>query len=456
MKVHLVSLGCPKNQVDAELMLGHLRQAGLSLVDRPEQADCLVVNTCAFIDRAKTESIETILHLAALKAERPGRRLVVTGCLPQRYGAELLGELPEVDAILGTGELHRIVDLVRRADARREWVAGAPPGYVYDAVTPRVRRDRVPYAYVKIAEGCSMGCTFCAIPAMRGRHRSRALADVVREVEALARDGVQEVVLVSQDTLAYGKDLPGPDRPDFGDLVLALSETTVPWLRFLYLHPAHVTEALIAKLARARVLPYLDMPIQHADDGMLRAMRRGVTRRRMAEIVEAWRRAIPGATLRTTVLVGFPGETEAAFEAVLEFLEVARFDRVGVFTYSAEEGTPAASLPDPVPAEVAAERARLVQETGDRIAWPRQTALCGTVQDVLVDGPSQDPAFLWEGRTAAQAPEIDGVVYLGNARGVRRGVRPGGREATVSPGARLSVEIVEVDGYDLVGAVAVA
>src|SRR5439155_268268 len=187
----------------------------------------------------------------------------------------------------------------------------------------------------------------------------RALADVVREVEALARDGVQEVVLVSQDTLAYGKDLPGPDRPDFGDLVLALSETTVPWLRFLYLHPAHVTEALIAKLARARVLPYLDMPIQHADDGMLRALR-------------------------------------------------------------------------------------------------RQTALCGTVQEVLVDGPSQDPAFLWEGRTAAQAPEIDGVVYLGNARGLRRGVRPGGREAAVSPGARLSVEIVEVDGYDLVGAVAVA
>jgi ribosomal protein S12 methylthiotransferase len=451
MNVHLVSLGCPKNQVDAELMLGHLRGAGVTLVDRPDQADCLVVNTCAFIDRAKTESIETVLALAQLKTAEPGRRLVVTGCLAQRYGAALLDELPEVDAILGTGELHRIVDVVRRQDARREWVAGAPPGYVYDATTPRVRLHAVPYAYVKIAEGCNMGCSFCAIPGMRGRHRSRPLADVVREVEGLARAGVQEVVLVSQDTLAYGTDLPGPERPDFGDLVLALSETAVPWVRFLYLHPAHVTDALIAKVARARVLRYLDMPIQHADDGILRAMRRGVTRCRMGAIVEAWRQAIPGATLRTTVLVGFPGETDAAFEALLEFLEAARFDRVGVFTYSAEEGTPAASLPDQVPDEVAAERARLVEETGDRIAWPRQTTLLGTIQEVLVDGPSQDPAFAWEGRTVAQAPEIDGVVYLGSAT-----PSPGRPAVTLRPGTRLPVRIVEVDGYDLVGAVAVA
>ena len=444
MNVHLVSLGCPKNQVDAELMLGHLKDSGVTLVDRPEGADCLIVNTCAFIDRAKQESIETILQLATLKAEAPGRRLVVTGCLPQRYGAALLDELPEVDAILGTGELHRIVDVVRRRDTRREWVTGAPPGYVYGTGEPRVRIERAPYAYVKIAEGCSMGCTFCAIPGMRGRHRSRPLAEVVREVDAMARDAVQEVVLVSQDTLAYGKDLPGPARPDFGDLVLALSETAVPWLRFLYLHPAHVTDGLVDKLARARALPYLDMPIQHADDGILRAMRRGVTARRMAEIVAALRQAMPTATLRTTVLVGFPGETEAAFERLLEFLETACFDRVGVFTYSAEEGTPAAGLPDPVPADVALERARLVEEAGDRLAWPRQIALRGTVQEVLVDGPSQDPAFRWEGRTAAQAPEIDGVVYLRAAA-----ARPPG--AGIRPGARIPVEITEVDGYDLVG-----
>jgi len=437
MNVHLVSLGCPKNQVDAELMLGTLARAGVVLVEHPAGADCLVVNTCAFIERAKAESIDAILELAAWKAKAPGRRLVVTGCLPQRYGAALLAELPEVDAILGTGELHRVVDVVRGLDARREWVTSAPPGYVYRADAPRVRLGRVPYAYVKIAEGCDMGCTFCAIPLMRGRHRSRPLADVVAEVEALGRAGVAEVVLVSQDTLAYGKDLPGPDRPDFGDLLLAAGETPVPWVRSHYLHPAHLHDRLIAKLARARALPYLDMPIQHADDGVLRAMRRGVTRRRMAEIVAALRDAMPGATLRTTVLVGFPGETDAAFDTLLTFLEETAFDRLGVFTYSAEEGTPAASRRDGVPADVAAERARLVEETQDRVVWPRQQALLGTVQEVLVDGPSEDPAFPWEGRTAAQAPEIDGVVYL--------------RAAALRPGQRVPVRIVEVDGYDLVG-----
>ena len=282
-----------------------------------------------------------------------------------------------------------------------------------------------------------MGCTFCAIPLMRGRHRSRPLADIVTEVAALARDGVQEVVLVSQDTLAWGKDLPGPGRSDFGDLLLALSETAVPWLRYLYLHPKHVTDGLVAKLGQARALPYIDMPIQHADDGVLRAMRRGVTGRRMAEIVLAMREAIPGATLRTTVLVGFPGESEAAFESLLAFLDAVRFDRVGSFVYSAEEGTPAAALPDPVPADVAEERARAVQETQDRMAWERQEALLGSIQDVLIDGPSQDPAFAWEGRTAAQAPEIDGVVYV--------------RDRDLRPGLRVPVEIVEVDGYDLVG-----
>ena len=214
----------------------------------------------------------------------------------------------------------------------------------------------------------------------------------------------------------------------------------MPWIRYLYLHPAHVTDALVAKLGRARALPYVDMPIQHADDGVLRAMRRGVTRRRMAEIVGKVREAIPGVTLRTTVLVGFPGETEAAFETLLEFLDEVRFDRVGSFVFSAEEGTPAAALPDPVPADVAAERARLVQETQDRLTWERPIARVGSVHEVLVDGPSEDPAFAWEGRTAAQAPEIDGVVYL--------------RDRALAPGRRVPVEIVEVDGYDLVGSLA--
>ena len=287
MKVHLTTLGCPKNQVDSELMLGMLASAGVEVAATPAEADCLVVNTCAFIDRAREESVGAILELAGLKDEGRSRSLIVTGCLSQRYGRELLAELPEVDAILGTGEIERIVELVAQVRGRKDWVEGAPPGYLYDAATPRLLTSSAPYAYVKIAEGCDMGCAFCAIPQFRGRHRSRPLPDIVAEVEGLAARGIQEAILVSQDTLAYGKDLPG--NGDIGDLLLALSDTAVQWIRPMYLHPAHVNDRLLAKWQRARVLPYLDMPIQHGDDEILRRMRRGVTARRMKEIFEAFR-----------------------------------------------------------------------------------------------------------------------------------------------------------------------
>ena len=435
MKVHLTTLGCPKNQVDSEIMLGMLARAGVEVAATPVEADCLVVNTCAFIDRAREESVGAILELARLKEEGRARFLIVTGCLSQRYGRELLAELPEVDAILGTGELERIVELVAQARGRKDWVERAPPGYLYDAATPRLLTSRAPYAYVKIAEGCDMGCAFCAIPQFRGQHRSRPLRDIVAEVEGLAQRGIQEAILVSQDTLAYGKDLPG--NGDIGDLLLALSDTPVPWIRPMYLHPAHVNDRLLAKWRRARVLPYLDMPIQHADDEILRRMRRGVTARRMKEIFEAFRAAIPGVTVRTTVLAGFPGESEAHFQNLLDFIEDVRFDRLGVFTYSLEDGTPAAMVADQVPPEVMAERARIVQDAQDRIAWERQKNLYGTVQAVLVDGPSEDPAFPWEGRMAGQAPEIDGVVYL--------------RDRLLTPGRFARIRIVEVEGYELVG-----
>jgi ribosomal protein S12 methylthiotransferase len=434
MKVHLTTLGCPKNQVDSELMLGMLAQAGFPLAEHPEDADCLIINTCAFIDQARQESVETILELAQLKTRGRARSLIVTGCLTQRYGAEILAEMPEVDGILGTSGLERIVDLVRQSANRQDWASEAPPGYLYEAATPRLLTTRVPYAYVKIAEGCDMGCTFCAIPQFRGRHRSRPLGDIVTEVAGLARQGIQEAILVSQDTLAYGRDLPG--NGDIGDLLLALSDTRIPWIRPMYLHPAHVNERLVDAWRRARVVPYLDLPVQHGDDGILRAMRRAVTARRMKDVLAAFRAAIPGLTVRTTVLVGFPGETEAAFENLLRFLEEARFDRLGVFTYSPEQGTPSAGWPGQVPAELAAERAALVQDTQDRIAWERSETLVGAVQDVLVDGPSQDPAFPWEGRTAGQAPEIDGVVYL---------------RGRFQPGTFARVRIVEVEGYELVG-----
>src|SRR6202795_724608 len=435
MKVHFTTLGCPKNQVDSELMLGMLARAGHWTGRAAEGAECLVVNTCAIIDRAREESVNTILDLAQLKERGRARSLIVTGCLTQRYGGEILKEIPEVTAILGTSELDKIVALVNQADGRQDWVTSAPPGYLYDATTPRLLTTRMPYAYVKIAEGCDMGCTFCAIPQFRGAHRSRRLTDIVAEVEGLARQGIQEAVLVSQDTLAYGRELPG--NGDIGDLLLALSDTRMPWIRPMYLHPAHVSDRLVDKWRRARVVPYLDMPVQHGDDAILRAMRRAVTARRMREIVAQFCQTIPGVTIRTTVLVGFPGETDGAFDNLLSFVEDTAFDRLGVFTYSVEEGTPAATMPDQVPAEVMAARAHQVQDLQDRLAWQRQKALYGTKQTVLVDGASADPAFPFEGRTAGQAPEIDGVVYL--------------RDPKLSPGRFAEVRIVEVDGYELVG-----
>ena len=435
MKVHLTTLGCPKNQVDSELMSGMLARAGHDVVDDRNVADCLVVNTCAFIDRAREESVNTILELAQVKARGRARSLIVTGCLSQRSGPELLAAIPEVDGILGTSDLHRILELVNQAGGREHWVGTAPPGYLYDAKTPRLITAKVPYAYVKIAEGCDMGCTFCAIPQFRGRHRSRPLADIVQEVEGLAARGIQEAILVSQDTLAYGRDIAG--NGDIADLLLALGETRMPWIRPMYLHPAHVNDRLIERWARARVVPYLDMPVQHGDDGVLRAMRRAVTARRMREIVRAFRDAIPGLTVRTTVLVGFPGESEAAFQGLLEFLEDVQFDRLGVFTYSPEEGTPSVGYADQVAPEIAAERAAIVQAQQDRRAFEQAAALTGTVTDVLVDGPSEDPAFAWEGRTAGQAPEIDGVVYL--------------RDRKLTPGRFARIRIVEVEGYELVG-----
>jgi ribosomal protein S12 methylthiotransferase len=437
VKVHLTTLGCPKNQVDSELMLGRLAAAGHAIAGRAEEAECLIVNTCAFIDRAREESVTTILELARLKERGACRALIVTGCLTQRYGAEILRELPEVDGILGTSGLERIVELVGQAANREDWASSAPPGYLYDAASPRLLTAAVPYAYVKIAEGCDMGCTFCAIPQFRGRHRSRPLRDVVAEVQGLAARGVQEAILVSQDTLAYGKDLPG--NGGIGDLLLALGDDTrMPWIRPMYLHPAHVTDRLLDTWSRARIVPYVDLPVQHGDDTVLRAMRRAVTARRMKDVVARFRQAIPGVTVRTTVLVGFPGETAQAFDNLLAFVEDVRFDRLGVFTYSPEAGTPSPGFAGQVDPEVAAERAAIVQDRQDAISWELNAKLAGAVVDVLVDGPSEDPAFAWEGRMAGQAPEIDGVVYLR------------GRD-DFTPGRFARVRIAEVEGHELVG-----
>ena len=384
MKVHLTTLGCPKNQVDSELMAGMLARAGVGLAERAEDAECLVVNTCAFIDRAREESVRTILELARLKGRGRCRALVVTGCLTQRYGADILREMPEVDGVLGTSGLERIVDLVRQTANRHDWASAAPPGYLYDAGTPRLVTARVPYAYVKIAEGCDMGCTFCAIPQFRGRHRSRPLADIVREVQGLAAAGVQEAILVSQDTLAYGRDLPG--NGDIGDLLLALGdETRMPWIRPMYLHPAHVGDRLVERWAGARVVPYLDLPVQHADDAILKAMRRAVTATRMQAIVATFRAAVPDVTVRTTVLVGFPGETDEDFARTLSLVREVEFDGAFTFRFSPREGTPATRMPDAVPDAVAAERLEALIAVVREVGRARAAAVVGTTHEVLVE-----------------------------------------------------------------------
>ena len=360
----------------------------------------------------------------------------MTGCLTQRYGGEILKEIPEVNAILGTSELDRIVALVNQADGRRDWVTSAPPGYLYDAKTPRLLTARLPYAYVKIAEGCDMGCTFCAIPQFRGKHRSRPRKDIVAEVEGLAARGIQEAILVSQDTLAYGRDLPG--NGDIGDLLLALSDTPMPWIRPMYLHPAHVNDRLIGKWRQARVRA---VP-RHARPARRRRRAEGDAARDHRPPDEGRHRGLPrgdpgpdGPHHRARRL---PRRDRARLrQSARPSWRTSAFDRLGVFTYSVEEGTPAADMADQVPAEVMAERAALVQETQDRLAWPRQKALFGTRQTVLVDGPSADRAFPFEGRLAGQAPEIDGVVLL--------------RDRRLTPGRFAEVSIAEVDGYELVG-----
>lgn len=435
--VYILSLGCPKNLVDSEVMSALLSRSGWSVTDRPDRAGTIVVNTCAFILPAKEESVEEILRMAAWKKKGRCRRLVVTGCLPQRYGDELARELPEVDLFLGTGDfpgilahLERLGEGPRRAPA----VHVGNPLYLMDASVPR-RVSTAFYGYLKIAEGCSNRCTYCIIPSIRGPFRSRPLDDLAAEAGRLAAEGTREIILIAQDTTAWGRDLRG--RPTLNGLLKRLCAIEGPrWIRLLYAYPKNITAELLATMAAEdKMCRYLDIPVQHIDDRVLKAMNRKGTSAFLRKKIDEIRRAVPGAALRTSLIVGYPGETEDAFERLLRFVEEARFESLGVFPYSPEEGTAAQRMPGQVPEEEKLRRQALVMEAQAAIADEIGLARIGAVEDVLIEGRTGRKDFPWRGRTRFQAPEIDGITYV--------------RDAALAPGEIVRCRINDAALYDL-------
>ena len=461
MKIGFVSLGCPKNLVDGEVMLGYARGAGHEITPAASDADVIVVNTCAFIDNAKQESIDAILEMAQQKRDGKCSRLVVTGCLAERYRDELRREIPEIDALLGTGELPGIVDAIAdrdpcavartaplvfhrkpgRTDRGPRTTDHERPTYLYDADTPRVLTTPKHFAYVKIAEGCDYTCAFCIIPTLRGEYRSRTRESIVAEARALAERGVKELLLISQDTTFYGID-----RQERGALATLLHELNrvdgLEWIRLLYLYPTTITDDVLTAMAECeKVCRYVDLPLQHASADVLKRMRRPGNRKTYDRLLARIRARVPGVTLRTTFIVGFPGETEADFADLEAFVEDTRFDHIGVFTYSHEEGTRAYAVKDDVPAATKRQRRDRLMTRQQRIVAGRQEERIGTEVRVLIDGSSPEHELVLQGRLEGQAPEIDPVVYLTDCD-------PSERAA----GQMISARIVAARGYDLVAA----
>ena len=445
MKVGLISLGCPKNLVDSEVMLGLAKQAGHELTQDAAAADVLVVNTCAFIDSAKQESIDTILEMARHKTTGSCRRLVVTGCMAERYRDELKKEIPEIDAVLGTGEVPDIVNAIGEG-ARplklfrpREVEVRGRPTYIYDAETPRYFATPRHYAYVKVAEGCDYKCAFCIIPTLRGAYRSRSDASIVKEARALASRGVKELLLISQDTTFYGID-----RGERGALARLLRELNtvdgLEWIRLLYLYPTTIDDATLGAMAECeKVCKYIDLPLQHASDPVLKRMTRPGTRTGYDALLTRIRDRVSGVSLRTTFIVGFPGETDADVDALCGFIADHAFDHVGVFTYSHEEGTSAFELANDVAAAEKGARQRRVMSVQKRLIRKRQHSRIGERTRVMVDGPSSDHDLVLKGRLSTQAPDIDASVFLTDCD-----------PSAFGPGDLVEVEIVGSRDYDLV------
>ena len=472
MKIGFLSLGCPKNLVDGEVMLGIARDAGHELTADAADAEVLVVNTCAFIDRAKQESIDAILEMAEHKKNGNCARLVVTGCLAERYRDELKKEIPEIDAVLGTGEVPDILTAIGDRAGIRGAGSGirfsdetkplrlfrskdfADPGsrtpdpdtrtasvptYIYDADTPRLLTTPKHYAYVKVAEGCDYTCAFCIIPTLRGNYRSRPAESIVREARALAARGVREVLLISQDTTFYGIDR--GERGALGRLLRELNTVEgLDWIRLLYLYPTTITDDVLDAMAECeKVCRYVDLPLQHASAGVLKRMRRPGNRKTYDALLQRIRNRVPAVALRTTLIVGFPGETDDDYQELERFVGDTHFDHVGVFTYSHEEGTRAFALSDDVPAVVKRRRRNALMAKQKEIVARTQKGRIGTEVAVLVDGPSPEHELVLQGRLEGQAPDIDPVVYLSNCD-----------PEAHPPGQLIRARIVQARGYDLV------
>jgi ribosomal protein S12 methylthiotransferase len=426
-------LGCEKNRIDTEHMLGLLVQAGYPVDSNEELADYVIVNTCSFIQAAREESVRTLVELA-----EANKKIVITGCMAQHFQQELLDELPEAVAVVGTGDYQKIVEVIQRAEAgERVKEISSEPSYIADETVPRYRTTTEGVAYLRVAEGCDYRCAFCIIPHLRGDQRSRSIESIVAEAEQLAAEGVQEIILISQITTNYGLDLYG--EPKLAELLTALGKVEVPWIRMHYAYPTGLTPKVIEAIQNTpNVIPYLDLPLQHSHPEILRAMNRPWQGRVNDGIIDRIKTALPDAVLRTTLIVGFPGETEEHFQHLLQFVERHEFDHVGVFTFSPEEGTAAYKLPNPVPQEVMEERRDAIMTLQQAISLRKNQAEIGKVVDVLIEQENPETGELI-GRSARFAPEVDGLVYVqGEAR----------------LGAIVPVAITDADIYDLYGHVA--
>jgi ribosomal protein S12 methylthiotransferase len=439
LKVGFVSLGCPKNLVDSEVMMGQLAAGGHEITAHPDEADVLVVNTCSFIDPAKKESVDTILEMAEYKKTGRAQKLIVAGCLVERYRGDIRREIPEVDALIGTNDLDRIVAVCDGLTG--ESSAPAAP-YLYHDLTPRILATPRHFAYLKIAEGCDHPCTFCVIPQYRGAFRSRRFESVIAEATRLFGQGVREINLIGQDTTCYGEDLGLKDGLAHLLDRLAEIETTYPkWIRFLYAYPNKISQRLLDTIAaHPSLVKYIDMPLQHASARVLKRMKRGASGDIFLKLIERIRRTIPGVALRTSFIVGFPGETAEDFEELCSFVEAARFDNLGVFSYSDEDTSASFHLDGKVDGRTIYNRKRRLMSIQRRIARARNRGMVGAEFPVLVEGRSQQTDLLWEGRLATQAPEIDGVVLINDFEG-----------SEPRPGEIRLLRVTEAHDYDLVG-----
>jgi ribosomal protein S12 methylthiotransferase len=441
-KVGFVSLGCPKNLVDSEVMMGLLARDGYELTPRADEAEVLVVNTCSFIEPAQKESVDAILEMAEHKKFGSAKKLIVAGCLVERYRDQILSQIPEVDAVVGTGEVERILEAVH-GDLRV--LPAAPPAFLYHDLTPRILTTPKHAAYIKIAEGCDHPCSFCIIPQLRGKFRSRRFESVIREAESLAANGTREITLIGQDTTSYGEDL--GLRDGLAQLLEGLAGIEeLFWVRFLYVYPNRVTQKLLDTLAaHPRLAKYMDMPLQHASRNVLARMKRGSNSDAFLKLLDRIRTTIPGVSLRTSFIVGFPGETESDFDELCDFVRVAQFDWMGVFEYSDVDNAASFALDEKVAPEVVADRRDRLMALQKKISREKLREWKGRTEVALLEGPSTDNPMVWEARLQGMAPEIDGKLYLTDIE------LPDGRLADAGDSAR--VEITKTDAYDLIGRV---